>query len=116
MKEKYHTSSHSKYLIKLHFVIVVKYRKNLLFGEMNEDMLLIVREICAQYGYIIDEMQRDVNHLHFLLDIPPQFSALEIIHLKKAPQKVYYLLRCFFFLHKVFRLFLIFLQHFDLNH
>jgi hypothetical protein len=25
-------------------------------------------------------------------------------------------LRCFFFLHKVFRLFLIFLQHFDLNH
>jgi putative transposase len=39
-----------------------------------------VQEICAQYGYIIDEMQSDVNHLHFLLDIPPPFSALEIIH------------------------------------
>jgi putative transposase len=80
MKEKYHTSSHSKSLIKFHFGIVVKYRKPLLFGEMNDDMLLIVQEIGAQYGSIIDEMQSDVNHLHFLLDIPPQFSALEIIH------------------------------------
>jgi putative transposase len=25
-------------------------------------------------------MQSDVNHLHFLLDIAPQFSAFEIIH------------------------------------
>jgi putative transposase len=76
MKEKYHTSSHSKYLIKFHFGMVVKYRKQLLFGEINDDMLLIVQEICAQYGSIIDEMQSDVNHLHFLLDIPPPFSAL----------------------------------------
>jgi putative transposase len=80
MKEKYHTSSHSKYLIKLHFVIVVKYRKYLLLGAINDDMLSIVQDICAQYGYIIDEMRSDVNHLHFLLDIAPQFSAFEIIH------------------------------------
>jgi putative transposase len=80
MKEKYHTSSHSKYLIKLHFVIVVKYRKHLLAGAINDDMLQIVQDICAQYGYIVDEMQSDVNHLHFLLDIPPQVSALEVIH------------------------------------
>jgi putative transposase len=79
MKEKYHTRSHSKYLIKLHFVIVVKYRKHLLLGDINEDMMSIVQDICAQYGYIIDEMQSDVNPLHFLLDIPPQFSALEVI-------------------------------------
>lgn len=80
MKDKYHTSSHSKYFIKFHFVIVVKYRKHLLVGELNDDMLLIVQDICTQYGYIIDEMQSDVNHLHFLLDIPPQISALEVIH------------------------------------
>jgi putative transposase len=80
MKEKYHTNSHSKYLIKLHFVIVVKYRKHLLSGAIQEDMLLIVQAICDQYGYIVDEMQSDVNHLHFLLDIPPSISALEVIH------------------------------------
>ena len=80
MEKKYHTSSHSKYLIKLHFVIVVKYRKHLLVGTINDDILLIVKEICEQYGYTIDEMQSDANHLHFLLDIPPQISALEVIH------------------------------------
>jgi hypothetical protein len=45
MKEKYHTRSHSKSLIKFHFGMVVKYRKPLLFGEMNDDLLLIVQEI-----------------------------------------------------------------------
>ena len=30
MEIKYHTNNHSKYLIKLHFVIAVKYRKRLL--------------------------------------------------------------------------------------
>lgn len=45
--------------------------------------MLIVQEICAQYGYVIDEMQSHVNQLHFLLDISPPISAVEIIHKNK---------------------------------
>ena len=62
MKNNYHVKNHSKYLIKLHFVLSVKYRKGLLVGLLKDDM------------------QSDVNHVHFLLDIEPKFSALEIIH------------------------------------
>lgn len=75
----YHTSSHSKYLIKLHFVIVVKYRRKLLVGKFNDEVLQIVFEICKENNYIIDEMQSDKNHLHILLDLAPKFSPKEVI-------------------------------------
>lgn len=42
MKE-YHSKSHSKYLIKLHFIFVVKYRKNLLKGNLKDDMKSILK-------------------------------------------------------------------------
>lgn len=56
MDKKYHTKNHSKFLIKLHFVFCVKYRKKLLKDVLNEDMLEIILEICEQKGYRVDAM------------------------------------------------------------
>ena len=83
MKANYHTSSHSKYLIKLHFVFAVKYRKRLLKGTINEDMLKIIHEISREKNIIIDTMQSDIDHIHILVDIPPTLSAFTVAHLLK---------------------------------
>jgi putative transposase len=80
METKYHSKNHSKFLIKLHFVFAVKYRKKLLVGKLNDDMLQIIFEICKEKGYIIDAMQSDIDHLHILVDIEPKVSALEVAH------------------------------------
>jgi putative transposase len=80
METKYHSKNHSKFLIKLHFVFAVKYRKKLLVGKLNDDMLQIIFEICKEKGYIIDAMQSDIDHLHVLVDIEPKVSALEVAH------------------------------------
>lgn len=80
MKTKYHSKNHSKFLIKLHFVFAVKYRKKLLIGKLNDDMLQIIFEICKEKGYVIDAMQSDIDHLHILVDIEPKVSALEVAH------------------------------------
>lgn len=80
METKYHSKNHSKFLIKLHFVFAVKYRKKLLIGKLNDDMLQIIFEICKEKGYIIDAMQSDIDHLHILVDIEPKVSALEVAH------------------------------------
>lgn len=80
METKYHSKNHSKFLIKLHFVFAVKYRKKLLVGKLNDDMLQIIFELCKEKGYIIDAMQSDIDHLHVLVDIEPKVSALEVAH------------------------------------
>lgn len=77
---EYNCKNHSKYLIKLHFVFAVKYRKRLLKNELNEDMLQIMFEIAKQKNFVIDTMQSDVDHLHILVDVPPKISALNVAH------------------------------------
>ena len=44
-KQKYHTKSHCKYMIKLHIIFVTKYRKHMLGGEVDDDMKQIIYEI-----------------------------------------------------------------------
>ena len=80
MQNTYHKKSHSKYLIKLHFVIVVKYRKPILVGKISDDIHQIVFDCCTEKGIIIDARESDKDHLHILVDIPPTFSAFDIIH------------------------------------
>ena len=91
METKYHSKNHSKFLIKLHFVFAVKYRKRLLVGKINEDMLQIIFEICKEKNYVIDAMQSDIDHLHILVDIEPKVSALEVSHQIKqiATHRIY---------------------------
>jgi putative transposase len=80
MENNYHSKNHSKFLIKLHFVFCVKYRKGLLVGSLKDDMLQIIYDIAKEKGYTIDEMQSDINHIHILVDIEPKVSALEVPH------------------------------------
>jgi putative transposase len=61
-------------------VLCLKYRKKLLVGSIKEDMLQIINNIATEKGFIFDEMQSDINHIHILIDVAPKFSALEIVH------------------------------------
>lgn len=80
MEIQYHKKSHSKYLIKLHFVIAIKYRKEILVSKISEDIQQIVFDSCSEKGVIINAMESDKDHLHILVDIPPTLSALDVIH------------------------------------
>lgn len=80
MKEKYHHSSHSKYLLKLHFVFAVKYRKKLLIESIDADMKQLFFDISQQKGFVIDTMQSDIDHLHVLIDATPAHSPFSIAH------------------------------------
>ncbi len=83
MKERYNHSSHSKYLIKLHIIFVVKYRKELLIESIDTDMKQIFFEIAQQKEFLIETMESDKNHIHLLVDAKPTQSAFDIVrHLK----------------------------------
>jgi putative transposase len=84
MKDKYHHASHSKYMIKLHFVFAIKYRKKLLKDVIDADMKQILFEIAEQKGFNIDTMQSDIDHIHILVDIPPTKSAFDIVNSLKS--------------------------------
>lgn len=84
MKDNYHHASHSKYMIKLHLVFAVKYRKKLLVGNIDADMKQIFLEISMQKDFTIDTMQSDIDHLHILVDVPPTISAPDVVNSLKS--------------------------------
>jgi len=86
MSKDYHTSSHSKYLIKLHMIFVVKYRKKLLIGALADDVKQFMFDASQlpDTKFKIDTMETDQDHLHMLLDVEPTVSPIAIVNRLKA--------------------------------
>ena len=59
----YHNLSHSKFLLKYHFVIVVKYRKILLVKTIKESINKIFIDVCRDNNYTVDAIESDFNQL-----------------------------------------------------
>ena len=76
----YHKKLHCKYLIKIHLVFVTKYRKNIINGDFRDDLLQILYDISLEKDFTIDVMESDDDHLHILVDIPPQISVQQVVH------------------------------------
>ena len=77
---EYKKSSHSKHLLRYHFVIATKYRHDILIGTIAEDIKRILQEISKVEGYEIEIMETDLNHLHLLIEAKPTFSPYSIVH------------------------------------
>jgi putative transposase len=83
LMSKYHTKNHCKYLIKLHIVLCVKYRKKLLVDSIDEDIKQWSMDTCKKNDVVIDMMESDADHLHLLVDIPHTLRISDLIKILK---------------------------------
>ncbi|MGL4759199.1 MAG: IS200/IS605 family transposase [Patescibacteria group bacterium] len=84
MSQKYHHSSSSKYLCKIHLIFATKYRKKLLQGAIEEGTKQILFEISQESDFTIDVMESDIDHIHILIDYPPKLSISSIVNRLKS--------------------------------
>ena len=56
-----------KYNLKVHIVIVTKYRKKILKDSIAEDVKQYIEDIATEKGYEILAMKTDKDHIHFLI-------------------------------------------------
>ena len=75
----YKSLNHSCFALKLHIVLVVKYRRKILLGELDKNLKRIILEIAKKSDFSIDVMESDKNHIHILVDSVPKLSPLEIV-------------------------------------
>ena len=67
MENRYHHHNRRKYSLKVHIVLVTKYRKQILKGHISDDVKQKIYDIANVYGYEILAMETDKDHIHFLL-------------------------------------------------
>ena len=82
---KLESGAHTKYKIRYHFVWIVKYRRQLLREKKRtEEFLKVLREIADRYGYVIDMVGTDGDHVHVFCGAAPKESPAKVANVLKS--------------------------------
>ena len=73
------STSHSKYRCHYHIVFAPKYRRKVIYGQIKADIGKILRMLCEQKKVNIIEAEACPDHIHMLLEIPPNLSVAQFM-------------------------------------
>ena len=71
--------SHTTWNCKYHIVFAPKYRRQVIYGQIKEDIGKILRLLCERKGIEILEAECCKDHIHMLVVIPPKYSVSDIV-------------------------------------
>ena len=78
-------SYHKAFRIKYHFVLVIKYRKDLF---LNDKYVQTFKDVCKgmeeRYSMKFETMGFDEDHVHFLLQSVPKYSPSQLFRVVKS--------------------------------
>ena len=85
MEDELNKANHKVFKIKYHFVFCIKYRKDLF---LDEKYLNAIKEICLEiekrYYIKFETLGFDEDHVHFMLQSVPKYSASKIFQIVKS--------------------------------
>lgn len=90
MDNRYHRHNRRKYSLKVHIVLVTKYRKQLLKGSIADDVKQKIFDIANAHEYEIITIETDKDHIHFLLSYDTTDRVCDIVKIVKQ-ETTYYL-------------------------
>ena len=67
-----HTLAHTTWNCKYHVVFAPKFRRKVFYGERRREIGEILRKLCEWKQVNIVEAEVCPDHVHMLLEIPPQ--------------------------------------------
>lgn len=77
-------TKHTVYDLKYHFVWIPKYRNQLLKGDIKEFTAEVFGRIATEYGWEIEEMAIEADHIHLLLLVPPKYAPAKVVQIMKS--------------------------------
>ena len=67
--------SHTRWKCQYHIVFIPKYRKQVLYGQVREDIREIIRTLCKYKDVEIISGAVCIDHVHLCVSIPPKMSV-----------------------------------------
>ncbi|CUP00956.1 Transposase and inactivated derivatives [Roseburia hominis] len=83
MNNRYNRYNRRKYSLKVHIVLVTKYRKQLLKDFIADDVKQEILHIANTRGYEIIAIETDKDHIHFLLSYDTTDRVYDIVKIVK---------------------------------
>ena len=66
--------AHTKWRCKYHVVFAPKYRRQIIYGKIKQDIGAILRNLCERKRVEIIEANACIDHIHMLISVPPKIS------------------------------------------
>ncbi len=79
MKLDVESLAHTKWECKYHIVFTPKYRRQIIYGKIKEDIGKMLRKLCEYKGVEIHGAEACKDHIHMLVSIPPKYSVSQIM-------------------------------------
>lgn len=80
MELNHKVNRHAVYSLKYHLVLTTKYRHPCINGELYEFLETDSRRLFGLWNVDVIEINHDKDHVHFLLEIPPQVQISKLIN------------------------------------
>lgn len=80
--------SHTTWDCKYHIVFAPKYRRQIIYGRIKEDIGKILRDLLSRKGIEIIEAELCVDHIHMLVEIPPKISISSFMGFLKGKSSI----------------------------
>ena len=75
MKLDTNSLAHTAWNCKYHIVFAPKYRRQIIYGKIKNDIGKILRKLCEWKSVDIIEAEACPDHIHILVSIPPKISV-----------------------------------------
>ena len=81
---RYARGSHTKHRLQYHLVWIPKYRRRVIQGKIAIRLKRLMYEACKMNGWWISEMSIQTDHVHIVVELPPQISVAEVVRIFKG--------------------------------
>ena len=78
-KDTTNSLAHTRWKCKQHLVFAPKFRRQIVYGKIREDVGRILRTLCEQKKVEIHEAEACPDHIHMLVSIPPHLSVAQFV-------------------------------------
>lgn len=80
----YYINGHSCFLLSFHLVLVTKYRKPVLSGDVKDTVYGVVKDVLHERGCVLQAINGEADHVHVFFDAPPDVNLLDTVRVIKT--------------------------------
>jgi len=81
--------SHTCYECKYHIVIVPKYRRKVLYGQIRKELGKVLAELARHKESRIEIGSLQPDHVHMVISIPPKYSVAQVVGYMKGKSAIH---------------------------
>ena len=79
-----HSNANAVFRLVYHLVLVTKYRRRVLTGQVVDRADAILRSLAVAWGGEVIECSGEADHLHALVDLPPKVRPSDFVNNAKT--------------------------------